>query len=168
MKTEEMLRNEIRRLYALEGGLVSVFDQLDGRTCSRKVAVSIIMLIESSDRHLADLDRICAEEGWTTDGLEHSTVEAWRTEVESQILSSSPDPATDALCVALLRRAVHLRIPCYESARLFAFYAERPQIARTLRLALEDEYQSLERLRSAAELGVSLRTALGEGPFAAN
>lgn len=166
MQIDDVLKDEIRRLHALEGGLVSVFDRLDGRTLSRKIGVSVVMLIEAADRHLVELDRICNEQGWPTDICELPVVEAWRREVEDRVLSVSPSAKTDTLCLALLSRAVHLRIPCYEAARQYAFYAERPLIARTMRLALEDEQSSLERLKCAAEFGVSLRTVLG-GPFGA-
>lgn len=168
MHTDDMLRGEVQRLYALEGGLVSVFDQLDGRVRSRKAAVSITMLIDAADRHLMDLERVCAKEGWVTSDCEPPLVQAWRMEVEKRVLDVPSGAATDAVCLSLLRRAVHFRIPCYETARLFALYAERPLIARTLSLALEDEHQSLERLSRASELGVSLQAALGSRPFMAS
>lgn len=164
MRVEEMLRDEVVRLHALESGLVQTFDLLDGRAVGRKVATSVVMLIEAADRHLIELDRIRVEEKWPLPRVEHPMAEAWRAEVERTVLSDGPGPRTDLLCVALLQRAVHLRIPCYESARLYALYAERPLVARAMREALEDEWASLERLQGTVELGVSLRAALGGGP----
>jgi len=160
MNVETMLRDEIGRLRTIESGLMAMFDRFEGRIRCRRVATTIVMMIDSADRHLVDLERVCRDEDWPADLPWVPCVESWREEAEAQILERPMGEDVDALGVALLRRALHLKIPCYESARLFAFYAERPRVAQTLRHALEDEQDSLERLRSAAELGVSLRAVL--------
>jgi len=161
MHTDDMLMREIQWLYASERSLVAAFDAMQGRVRFRKTAVAIVMLIDAADRHMAELERIGGEQGWTMEGPECSLVQAWRAEVEARLLGSCASPETDMEAVSLLLRAVHLKIPCYETARLLAFYAERPLIARSLRHALEDEHACVERLRNAAELGVSFRAVLG-------
>lgn len=159
MNMEEMLKDEIQRLRALEGGLASAFDLIDGRARCGRLAVSIVMLIERADRHLDDLERICHDEGWPLGAKDSPAADPWQDEVSTTILDAEPGDTTDAACAELLDRAVRLRIPFYESAQLFALCAERPTVARTLRRALEDEHSSLERLSGDEDprVGASMR-----------
>ena len=145
-QAEEALKAGVQRLYAMERGMVAVFDELDGKLRFRKVAVNAVMLMETADRHLVDLARLCRESGWPTNVPPCPFAEAWREEVEASVFFASPSPVTDALGLALLRNAVHLKLPRYESLRLLAQASPHPGMDLTLRMAAEDERIADERL----------------------
>ena len=156
---EDLLIEELKDIYDAEKQIVDALPQMEDAAWDPRVKSAFHLHLEESKRQQERLDRVFQRldqrpEGGSCDGMKGLIAEG------TVLVKAEGDPRVkDAALLAAAQRVEHYEIAAYGSARAFANYLGRQDIADLLQQTLDEEGDTDRKLTDLAYSGVNEQAA---------
>ncbi len=156
---DELLIEELRDIYDAENRILGALPKMADAASDPRVKRAFQEHEQVTRKQRDRLDTIFQRLGMSPEGASCDGMKGILSEGEVLVKAEGDPRVKDAALVAAAQRVEHYEIAAYGSARAFANYVGRSDIADILQQTLDEEGESDHRLTNLAYSGVDERAA---------
>jgi ferritin-like metal-binding protein YciE len=162
MKTlEDLFEHQLQDLYSAENQLIKALPEMAKNANNHKLKEAFENHLEETKEQKERLESICRELKISPDGEKCKAMEGLIKEAKSFIEEAASEEVMDAGLVAEAQKAEHYEIAGYGTAVRYAKELGHKDIAQTLQVSLDEEYDADNTLDKLAEKWLN-RKAISE------
>lgn len=163
MKTlEDLFEHQLQDLYSAESQLIAALPEMAKKSNDDKLKEAFKNHLEETKEQKERLESICKELKITPGGEKCKAMEGLIKEAKSFIEEAASDDVMDAGLVAEAQKVEHYEIAGYGTAVRYAKELGHKDIAETLQISLDEEYDADNTLDKLAEKRLNRKAISGE------
>lgn len=148
---QDLFEHQLKDLYSAESQLIKAMPKMQKKAKDEKLKQALEKHLEETKEQKNRLKEVCSELGIKPTGEECKAMKGLIEEAESFLKEKADDDVMDAGIIAEAQRIEHYEISGYGTAVRYAQELGHKEIAKKLKLTLDEEWKTDQDLNKMAE-----------------